>query len=572
MTRQLLLKLVLLIFVALSLIFITKPSELSAEFYEPILFSPNGRYLLLKNKSNDDFNLDLYDTIENKRTTIHKSTRNQISLHFSPDNEKLIFQSRNSSNLFELLLLNIADNSTIKLNAPSSLSGLPSIYWSSNSKEVAYYEVRKDETILYIDNIFDQDPPKIVTREVTLDSVLSWSPNGEELLVYSGVEGSDLLRINKGGEVISRYPQSAGSKIKEILWANSEDAYLVTLPLEAEFTRLAYINLLDGGIKTIAIEEANIEELLPLPKMNSILYHSSYRGISNAKLFNSSSNTHTLVAKLDRGSIKIQSTKNEGKSLLGIQYRFSEQPLMVEIDLQSNKINSIYNEILTQERTIPPSQVIELNHTEDPFRAFLWTPSELDYPKNGIIFVHGGPATFIGPEWSREYANFVNHGWAVFVPNYHGSSSEGEHFLKNNAPAIQIVDIISSIKFMRNRLPKNSKLFIAGQSYGSRLVIESLREVGDLIDGMILTSTIYGSPHEIPCKKRPSYIRAFHGGEDYLNSADGITSYLQQILGKDNFNINVMPEEGHILRKESSFRNIRNAILESDTSTTHKCP
>jgi hypothetical protein len=125
---------------------------------------------------------------------------------------------------------------------------------------------------------------------------------------------------------------------------------------------------------------------------------------------------------------------------------------------------------------------------------------------------------------------------------------------------------------MRDYLPKNGKLLIAGQSYGSRLVIESLREVGELIDGVILTSTIYGSPHEIPCDKRPSYVRAFHGGEDYLNSADGITSYLQQILGKNNFNINVMPEEGHILRKESSFKNIRNAILKSDMATTYKCP
>jgi pimeloyl-ACP methyl ester carboxylesterase len=329
--------------------------------------------------------------------------------------------------------------------------------------------------------------------------------------------------------------------------------------------------LSDGSIKTLVTEEANIEELLPLPRINSIIFHSTFRGISSANIFDLSTNTHKTLSKLDDGSIKIHSTKDSEKLLLGIQYRFSQRPQLVEIDAQSNKISSLYDEILTQEQTIPPSKVIELN-TEDSFRAFLWESKELNRTKNGIIFVHGGPATFIGPEWSREYANYVKHGWTIFVPNYHGSSSEGERFLKNNALAIQVEDIVSSIKYMRDYLPKNGKLLIAGQSYGSRLVIESLREVGELIDGVILTSTIYGSPHEIPCDKRPSYVRAFHGGEDYLNSADGITSYLQQILGKNNFNINVMPEEGHILRKESSFKNIRNAILKSDMATTYKCP
>ncbi len=135
----------------------SEKQQLSSDYYIPVRFSPHRKYVLLKNKKNDDFNMAVYDTSNGVRTHVHTSKRSQISVHFSPNEEKLIFQIRNSSNVFELYLLKLTDMSVRKLNAPSSLSGLPSFYWSPDSSDLAYYEVRKEETIMHIDNVNDMN-------------------------------------------------------------------------------------------------------------------------------------------------------------------------------------------------------------------------------------------------------------------------------------------------------------------------------------------------------------------------------------------------------------------------------
>ncbi|MED5547774.1 MAG: S9 family peptidase [Pseudomonadota bacterium] len=91
-----------------------------------------------------------------------------------------------------------------------------------------------------------------------------------------------------------------------------------------------------------------------------------------------------------------------------------------------------------------------------------------------IVLVHGGPESHYFNAWATDFDRPVQfgagRGYAVFLPNYRGSTGRGEAFAaldRADAPAAEFNDILDGVDFLANSgLIDPSRVGITGQSHG----------------------------------------------------------------------------------------------------------
>lgn len=91
-----------------------------------------------------------------------------------------------------------------------------------------------------------------------------------------------------------------------------------------------------------------------------------------------------------------------------------------------------------------------------------------------ILVIHGGPESLIRYGWNNRYANpawyWAEQGYAVFFPNYRGSTGRGVEFSKlsqNDYAGKEFDDIVDAKEhFVRTGLADKERIGITGGSYG----------------------------------------------------------------------------------------------------------
>ncbi|MFB6257411.1 MAG: prolyl oligopeptidase family serine peptidase [Flavobacteriales bacterium] len=91
-----------------------------------------------------------------------------------------------------------------------------------------------------------------------------------------------------------------------------------------------------------------------------------------------------------------------------------------------------------------------------------------------IVCVHGGPESHFSNGWVTYYSRpgqvAAAKGYAVFYPNYRGSTGRGEKFLKSSqgdAGGKEFDDIVDGVKYLIDQgIAKKGKIGVTGGSYG----------------------------------------------------------------------------------------------------------
>jgi dipeptidyl aminopeptidase/acylaminoacyl peptidase len=94
-----------------------------------------------------------------------------------------------------------------------------------------------------------------------------------------------------------------------------------------------------------------------------------------------------------------------------------------------------------------------------------------------VTYIHGGPESAysrgFNANWSAFPQIYAGHGYAVFLPNFRGSSNYGAKFAQSNARLVGQVDyddIMSGIDdLIRRGIADENRLAVAGWSYGGYL-------------------------------------------------------------------------------------------------------
>ena len=136
-------------------------------------------------------------------------------------------------------------------------------------------------------------------------------------------------------------------------------------------------------------------------------------------------------------------------------------------------IYSDINEKIPVDRLVMPELVHYPSFDGREISAFLHTPQDAQPPMPAIVLPHGGPTAQTLNGWNPLSQYLVSRGFAVFEPNFRGSTGYGTEFQWLNRHDLgggDLKDVVAGADWLR-RTGRASSLGVAGASYGGFLAL-----------------------------------------------------------------------------------------------------
>ncbi|MEM9955834.1 MAG: prolyl oligopeptidase family serine peptidase [Chloroflexota bacterium] len=153
----------------------------------------------------------------------------------------------------------------------------------------------------------------------------------------------------------------------------------------------------------------------------------------------------------------------------------------------------------------------------DTIQAWLVIP-EGDAPYPTIVHTHGGPTAVMTDSYSPAIQSWVDHGFAVFSINYHGSTTFGKPFQKSiegNLGELEVLDIEAGVQWLLdNNIAHPEMILKTGGSYGGYLTLMALGKAPSLWAGGMADVAIadWTLMYEDQAETLRSYQKSLFGG------------------------------------------------------------
>lgn len=150
-------------------------------------------------------------------------------------------------------------------------------------------------------------------------------------------------------------------------------------------------------------------------------------------------------------------------------------------------------------------------------QAWLVTPEGAG-PFPTILETHGGPTAVMSEFYAPNSQTWVDHGFAYFTINYHGSTTFGKDFEKaiwGNLGHHEVEDMAGAYTWLvENNIAIPDSVLVTGWSYGGYLTLQSLGKRPDLWAGGMAGIAIadWGLMYEDQAETLRGYQRALFGG------------------------------------------------------------
>ena len=162
-------------------------------------------------------------------------------------------------------------------------------------------------------------------------------------------------------------------------------------------------------------------------------------------------------------------------------------PRLLEVDRESGSSKTVVSSAEFRSAA-PLSQVTFRGGNGDPISAYLGVPHRSRANGAAIVWIHGGPHSEVSDVLSPALQAYVDAGFPVLAPNYHGSSGSGRTFavsIEGNPMALELEDFAAARRFLLDRgFAPAGLVFAAGWSYGGFAVLSCLtRQPADWAGG-----------------------------------------------------------------------------------------
>ncbi len=215
---------------------------------------------------------------------------------------------------------------------------------------------------------------------------------------------------------------------------------------------------------------------------------------------------------------------------------------------------------------------------------------EANAPKPGptIIFVHGGPWSYVGDYWRAFITSLVASGFHIVAPNFRGSTGYGEEFrlLDIGDPGGgDLMDVIYARKYaVDNGLA--SRVAIMGYSYGGYMTFlattkepdlwvcgvagagitdwEESYKLSDAIFRQFINILFAGNMNKLKDRSPITYIEnlkaplcIIHPQNDTRTPLKPVLEFCRKLLDMNRtFELHVLPDIGHVILKTDQLINV----------------
>ena len=133
-----------------------------------------------------------------------------------------------------------------------------------------------------------------------------------------------------------------------------------------------------------------------------------------------------------------------------------------------------------------------------------------------ILYVHGGPASQIRPDFDLRFQYFLGRGYAILAPNVRGSSGYGREYtaldeVEKRPDSVR--DLEYAVKWLKSRDELDpARIAIYGRSYGGFMVLAAMTAYPDLFKAGI---DVVGISNWVTFLERTSAYRRKHREKEY---------------------------------------------------------
>lgn len=161
--------------------------------------------------------------------------------------------------------------------------------------------------------------------------------------------------------------------------------------------------------------------------------------------------------------------------------------------------------------------VLLTSENGDPIQGWLAVP-EGEGPFPTILETHGGPTWVMSSLFSPLAQSWLDHGFAFFSLNYHGSTTFGKDFEKSiwcNLGDLEVQDMAAACKWLvDNNIAQPDAVLLTGGSYGGYLTLQAIGRRPELWAGGMAEVAIadWKTMYEDEADSLRGYQRALFGG------------------------------------------------------------
>jgi dipeptidyl aminopeptidase/acylaminoacyl peptidase len=319
--------------------------------------------------------------------------------------------------------------------------------------------------------------------------VLAWSPDDSQLLLTHELSSSSqplsLLDLDSG-KIRPLTPVDVPVSHCQARWSSDGSIFLLT-DRDRDLLSLAELDVATGEVSYLTEHSWELESLAISPHGKTLAYTVNNDGYARLYLHHLDSGHTAQVTGLPKGVIAEPAFSYDGD-----QVAVSVQSPSNNLDIWRVDADTLACQQLTKSSLagIPRDLLItpELIHYQTfdgrSIPAFFYRPAGIESPLPVILYIHGGPASQIRPDFDPRFQFFLSRGYAILAPNVRGSSGYGKTYMALDDVRLRM-DSVTDLKYAVDWLRQTGevdvdRIAVYGRSYGGYMVLAAVTTYPEL--------------------------------------------------------------------------------------------
>lgn len=412
------------------------------------------------------------------------------SITASPDGTRLICVRDVGGNERYQLFLISSDGVEVRRLTHDDQVIYHSPVWAHDGMRIAYVSNARNGVHfdVYVQDV-DAGSATLVYQSDGNFRVLAWSPDDAHLILSHEVSSAQQLLYFldlASSDARLLLPADEPDNNHHVCWVDQDDVFLLT-NRERDLTGLAQLSLLDGTVAYLTEYPWDVESLAVSPDARRLAYTVNADGYGRLFLCDLASGDATQVTGMPDGVVAEPTFSPDGTQLA-----VSVQSPRHNPDVWVAHVDTLVCRKLTQSSLagIPRDSLVEpeLIHYDTfdgrSIPAFFYRPAGTEAPLPAILYVHGGPASQILPDFDPRFQFFLSRGYAILAPNVRGSSGYGKVYKALDDVDLRmdsVADLKHAVDWMRDSGEVDpDRIAIYGRSYGGFMVLSAITTYPDL--------------------------------------------------------------------------------------------